>query len=122
MRFSITLFFILIFSLSAFGQSDADFKKLFTEYVEVISGNKPALMDEVFTQKFLKEAGGEKSLLSKIKSDKDKSKVDLSKLKWRKGRSGQSYFVKLDPASTSDIVVKKENGKLKIDQTLSDSN
>lgn len=103
-------------------ESDADFKKLFTDYNDVMTGNSPGLVNEVFTLRFLKDSGGKESLLAKIKSDKDKTKIDLSKMKWRKGQSGQFYFVKLDPQSTSDIVVKKENGKLKVDQTLSDSN
>jgi hypothetical protein len=89
-----------------------------------MDGKKVELIDEVFTKKFIASSGGKNELSKKIltlKPSKKKS-PDASLMSWRKGIKGEIYFAKYKSETTSEFIVVKEDGKLKINGTLSDAN
>lgn len=79
-------------------------------------------VDEVFSQKFLKENEGRSSFINKIKSATNNKKFKVSDMSWRKSKSGDIYFAKSKSDTDSEFILVKEAGKLKIDGTLGDSN
>jgi len=90
---------------------------------------KIELIDEVFTKKFIRESGGKKELISKIKSLPDSLTQPQTSMSWKKGLKGDVYFAKLKEntnnkssgsSSEAEFIVIKENGKLKIDGTIGD--
>ncbi len=120
----IYLVLALLFSpLNVFSDDTKSMKELFTKYDSVMNEKKVSLIDEVFTKKFILTSGGKKKLIKKINGlvpSKD-NKFDPAKLTWNKGLKGEIYFVKIGPTS-SQFIILKENGKFKIDGTLSDDN
>lgn len=133
MRISI-IFIIIIFSVSVMGSDDKSMKELFMKYDQVMDHKKIELIDEVFSQKFIKSSGGKEELISKIKelpAPSEKSKPMAPDLSWRKGLKNEIYFAKVKEISSNknkkdvhetEFMVIKENGKLKIDGTLGDGN
>ncbi len=102
---------------------------------------KTELVEEVFSQKFLRESGGKAEFISKVKAlGNNKNKQDLkTKMTWKKGVQGKMFFAKLVPTekaksststktthedteTDSEFIVIKEDGKLKIDGTAGDAN
>lgn len=128
MRFQIT-FIILFVSFYAFGVDDRSMGELFQKYESLMDQKKTELIDEVFTKKFIKDSGGKKELISKIKSLPESLTQTQTTMSWKKGLKGEVYFAKLKEnsnnkggpsSSEAEFIVIKENGKLKIDGTLSD--
>lgn len=133
MRFQITLL-VLLTSLSALASSDKKIQELFFKYDAVMDSHKIELIEEVFTRKFLKGVGGKAELIANIKElpKKDQKSLSLSQLKWKKGTKDEIYFAKrVEPSDVkskeagaihggSSFIVVKEDGKLKIDGTISD--
>jgi hypothetical protein len=128
MRFQIT-FIILFVSFYAFGVDDRSMGELFQKYESVMDQKKIELIDEVFTKKFIRESGGKKELISKIKSLPDSLTQPQTSMSWKKGLKGDVYFAKLKEntnnkssgsSSEAEFIVIKENGKLKIDGTIGD--
>lgn len=128
MRFQIT-FMIFLVSFYAFGVDDRSMGELFQKYESVMDQKKIELIDEVFTKKFIKESGGKKELISKIKSLPETLTQPQTTMSWKKGLKGEVYFAKLKEnnnnkgaasSSEAEFIVVKENGKLKIDGTISD--
>jgi hypothetical protein len=128
MRFQIT-FMIFFVSFYAFGVDDRSMGELFQKYESVMDQKKIELIDEVFTKKFIKESGGKKELISKIKSLPETLTQPQTTMSWKKGLKGEVYFAKLKEnnnnkgatsSSEAEFIVIKENGKLKIDGTISD--
>ena len=125
MRIQLILLTLLL-SLNAHAFNDKSIKDLFKKYDLIMHQKKFDLIDEVFTQKFLKESGGKNEFISKVKTlplDKNKRPTDM---KWRKGVRSEIYFVgPKNPgkeAHGSEFIVVKDAEKLKIDGTISDTN
>ncbi len=126
----------LLFSSLASAVSDKEVKEVFSKYDTIVREHKFDLVDEVFTAKFLKDVGGKEEFIQNIKEfprDNSKSKALTlpSKIEWKKGVRDEIYFAKKiersnlksnaqEPKSDKSFVLKKENGKLKIDGTISD--
>lgn len=132
MRIQLILTFILI-SFNAFATDDKSMQELFSKYDSVMDHKKIELIDEVFTQKFIKEAGGKEELIDKIKelSPSNEKSAQKTKMTWKKGLKNEIYFAtvkNLSPNKSkkenheSEFIVMKEDGKLKIEGTISDGN
>lgn len=132
MRIQLILTFILI-SFNAFATDDKSMQDLFSKYDSVMDHKKIELIDEVFTQKFIKEAGGKEELIEKIKelAPPNEKSAQKTKMSWKKGLKNEIYFAtvkNLSPNKSkkenheSEFIVMKEDGKLKIDGTISDGN
>jgi hypothetical protein len=106
-------------------------KELFHNYDLLMDDKKIELIDEVFTTKFIKESGGKNKLIEKIKqiSPPQEKPVPKTSMSWKKGKREEIYFAKLIENSKNkkkeyetEFIVLKEDGKLKIDGTISDAN
>jgi hypothetical protein len=125
---------LFLLSLSVHGFEDKDMKDLFHKYNKVMSQHQVELVDEVFTQKFLNENGGKEEFIAKVKElPKEKSKKGLRGLlqSWKKSKVKGLFFAKVKDQSQnkdkiklsdheSQFIVVEENGKLKIDGSVSD--
>lgn len=125
---------ILILALFSFNISASDdqaMKELFHKYDLVMDQKKVELIDEVFTKNFIKGSGGKEELISKIKELPASNEKSLHKntMSWKKGQKGEIYLAKVKESSVhknkkqsheAEFVVLKEDGKLKINGTLSD--
>ena len=116
MRIQLTIL-ILIFALNANASDDKRMKMLFENYDKVMKQHKVELIDEVFSKKFLKDNGGKEEFVEKVKElPKMKRKMSLLK-SWRKTKIDKTYFAKINEAQ---FIIIEEEGKLKIDGTVSD--
>lgn len=127
------IFSLLLFSFVALAVDDKSMNDLFNKYNSLMDQKKIELVDEVFTQKFIKESGGKKELIIKINQlpvVKENKKV-APEINWRKGLKGEIYFAKVKYTSQdktkktsqeSEFMILKEDGKLKINGTISDDN
>lgn len=107
--------------------------ELFRNYDAIMLKHKVELVDDVFTEKFLKESGGKTEFIEKVKElPKDESKsLKLPAVSWKKGVKDEIFFASLKENSSdkkssasssgSRFIVVRENGKLKIDGTMSDA-
>ena len=126
----IILTFIL--SLSALAVDDKSMRELFRNCDLVMDDKKIELIDDVFTKKFIKESGGKEELIEKIKGltspSKQKSTSQPPQVSWKKGQKGQVYLAKLKSSNKSsksegesEFIILIEDGKPKIDGTMSDA-
>ena len=132
MRIQLILITLLLSSTS-FAVDDKSMKDLFIKYDQVMDHKKIELIDEIFTEKFIKASGGKEELISKIKelpTPKDKN-LPAPLTSWRKGLKNNIYFAKVKEAPTqksktdaheAEFIVVEEAGKLKIDGTIGDGN
>jgi hypothetical protein len=119
-----------LFSLSAFAVDDKSMQDLFSKYDSVMDQKKVDLIDDVFTQKFIRDSGGKQELTDKIKELTTPPSPSKTKMSWKKGQKGEVYLAKVKEISAnkmkdsheSEFIVIKEDGKLKIDGTMSDGN
>lgn len=133
MRLQIALL-TLITSALCFASPEKEVTDLFAKYDLIVKEHKFDLVDEVFTQKFLKDVGGKEEFIQNIKEfpkENEKSRALPDKIKWKKGTKDEIFFAKkvqssnlksktgVEPSGPSFVIV-KENGKLKIDGTISD--
>lgn len=123
MRFSIIL--LLTIFINAFAVDDKEVNSLFNKYDQVMELKKSELIEEVFTKKFLENNGGKKEFIAKIKDIPKTKSLKSLKVTWYKGRKSEIYFAKYAPTNKSknsdtQFILKVEDGKLKIDGTLSD--
>lgn len=118
----------LIISVNVQAVDDKSMQELFKKYDSVMDDKKTDLIDEVFTKKFIEDSGGKKELIEKI-GDLPKQLVPpKTEMSWKKGNRGEVYLAKLKEVSPdkkkdnheAEFIVVKEDGKLKIDGTLSD--
>jgi hypothetical protein len=126
MRLQLVLIVLFLSKLSI-GSTDEDksVRELFQKYDQLMNDQKSELVDEVFTQKFIRDSGGKEAFIAKVKElPKEKDKNQLT---WKKGARSEMIFAKLAPInkskateSSGEFVVVRENGKLKIDGTASD--
>lgn len=121
-----------LFAFSAMASEDKAIKDLFKKYDQIMDHKQTQLIDEVFTKNFIKSSGGKEELIQKIKElpkvdQKSLPKVDVS---WKKGAKDEVYFATLKESSnlksknseSSEFILLKEDGKLKINGTLGDGN
>jgi hypothetical protein len=116
-----------LLSLSSFASSDKEMQKLFDKYEDVTKYHNVEIVEEVFTKNFLKNNGGKEEFIEKVLSvPKEKKKKGLGLLvkKWKKSKVGKFFSAKVKgPEANSpsaEFIIKEEDGKLKIDGTISD--
>lgn len=118
-----------LFSFSTVAVDDKSMKDLFQKYDSVMDQKKIELIDEVFTKKFIKESGGKEELVEKIKELTVPPVVPKTQMTWKKGQKGSIYLARVKELSPnksktaqheSEFIVVEEDGKLKIDGTISD--
>ena len=128
------IFLLCLFTLGAQARSDKEMKELFDKYDKIMKHHKVELVEEVFSKKFLQENGGKEEFLVKVKElPKVKEKKSLRKLlqSWKKSKIGGMFFAKVKdedqdkakpsaPTHESQFIIIEEDGKLKIDGTVSD--
>ena len=131
MRFQLIILFIL--SGSAFASSDKEMAELFKKYDSVMLGHKVELIDEVFTRKFLDSAGGRKEFSEGVKElpKSNLKSLPAPLISWKKGMKDELWLAKRKETpdkkkgapveSGNQFIIVKENGKLKIDGTMSDA-
>lgn len=123
MRIQLTILLSLL-SLNAFAVDDKSMQDLFKKFDSVVDDKKTELIDEVFTEKYIKDAGGKEKLISNIKEiSSPKSKSEIT---WHKGVQEKLYMAKVKfagdkSAKTSTFRVLEVNGKPKIDGTINDA-
>lgn len=131
MRIQLIIFSILI-SSSVFAVDDKSMKELFAKYDSVMDQKKIELIDEVFSKHFIEGNGGKEKLIDKIKSipAPDLKSMAKTEMTWKKGRRGKNFYAEVKPVSTdksktsghkSEFIIVEEDGKPKIDGTLSDA-
>jgi hypothetical protein len=122
---------LLSFSFTTLGVTDPEVKELFSKYDAIMDHKKVELIDEVFSKKFIKESGGKKDLIKKIKGLPLSLIETTSKVTWKKSPKGKFYLARYEeisslkkapPAHGAEFILIKENGMLKIDGTISDGN
>jgi hypothetical protein len=127
----IQLIILLSFlSLSAFAVDDKSMKELFAKYDLVMDQKKTDLIEEVFSKKFIRDSGGKQELTEKIKELTTPPSPSKTSMSWKKGQKGEVYLAKVKEISAnkmkdsheSEFIVISEDGKLKIDGTMSDGN
>ena len=116
---------LLLLSFSAFGESQKEMNLLFEKYDEVMNQQKVELIDEVFTQDFLKGHGGKEEFITKVKTlpfVKKKKGPGIFVQKFKKSKVGKFFSAKAkaDGSHSKEFILKEEDGKLKIDGTVSD--
>ena len=124
----ILLTLLLSFAATLASASDEKaIKELLINYDKVMTEHKTELVDEVFTKKFLSESGGKEEFIEKIKElpkVKKKSKIKRILESWKKSKIGNMLVAKVrkdvSTKSSSNFVIIEEDGKLKIDGTISD--
>ncbi|MES2527395.1 MAG: hypothetical protein V4598_09915 [Bdellovibrionota bacterium] len=131
MRFQLIV--LMFLSANAFSASDKEMDELFRKYDSVMIGHKVELIDEVFTRKFLESAGGKKEFSEGVKELPKSPLKTLAapKISWKKGLKDELWLAKRaessdkkngkDVPSGNQFIIVKENGKLKIDGTMSDA-
>lgn len=131
MRFQLII--LLFLSANTFAASDKEMAQLFRKYDSVMLNHKVELIDEVFTQKFLESAGGKKEFSEGVKELPKSNLKSLSApiITWKKGLKDEIWLAKRKEItdkkkgppveSGNQFIIVKENGKLKIDGTMSDA-
>jgi len=126
MRLQLILLFSLL-SSHLYAYDDKSMSDLFAKYEQIMSYHHTELVDEVFTKKFLKDNGGKDEFIEKVKDlPLKKEKKGLGKLldRWKKSKMKNMFFAKIKSRSSShhetNFIVVEEDGKLKIDGTVSD--
>lgn len=131
MRIQLIIFFLFVGQ--AFASSDREMLELFQKYDAVMLRHKVELVDDVFTKKFLKESGGKAEFIEKVKElPKDETKsMKLPAVSWKKGAKDEIFFANLKDNSGDKkkskgdsgnrFIIIREDGKLKIDGTMSDA-
>ncbi len=129
----ITILLGLCFSLSVIADDSKEAKELFINYSKVMDQHKVELIDDVFTEKFIKESGGKDELIEKIKSLPLQKSITQKpvKVELKPGvKTKDLVFAKFSESSHlkggksedshSEFILIREKGKLKIQGTLSD--
>lgn len=127
MRIQIILL-LIAFAANAFAVDDKSINELFKKYDLVMDQKKIELIDEVFSQKFIKESGGKEELISKIKGLPEQLVSPKTNITWKKGK-GNIILARMKEVSSdkrkthqaTEFIVVMEDSKPKIDGTLSDA-
>ncbi len=129
----VQLILLLILSSFAYAGDDQEIQHLMENYDRVTKAHEVELIDDVFSEKFLKDNDGKQEFIEKIRS-LPKEEVKFSpepKHDWKSGLKNRFIFVKLkikhlfnhkkqEPVREAEFIIVRKNGKLKIDGTLSD--
>ena len=133
MLFRVIFFCSLVLLMSDVSLSSPNLAKemetLFQNYELVMSKQNLLLIEDVFSENFLKESDGKERLQEKILSlNKTKKAPSKFNMTWKKGKN--FYLMKLTPTydlhqkSTHqngvEFVIVREKGKLKIESTIGD--
>lgn len=127
MRIQLTIVLGLLLSSLSWANNEKDIQVLFDKYDAVVKYHEVEHVDEVFTKKFLAESGGKEEFITKVlDSPKEKKPKKIKRLlqSWKKGKVGKVIFAKVkaeEKTDPSQFVIVEEDGKLKIDGTLSDA-
>lgn len=130
MRIQLILLTLLL-SFNVIAVDDKSMQELFKKYDSVMDHKKVELIDEVFTKKFIYQSGGKEELIEKIKELSSPPSNTKTSMTWKKGTKGTMYFAKVKEISPqkskktdheAEFIVVEEEGKLKIDGTISDGN
>lgn len=128
------IFILLSLSLTVLAVDDRSLKDLFAKYDAIMDQKKIELIEEVFSKKFIQDSGGKEELSAKIRELAAPEGLAASKstMSWRKGLKGNMYFAKIKASasgkrsrttnSETEFIIVVEDGKPKIDGTLSDGN
>lgn len=114
----------MLYSLHALAVDDKSMQELFKKYDSVIDEKKTELIEDIFTEKFIKDSGGKSELVQKIKEiDGPKSKSEVT---WQKGHKDEIYLAKVKftgdkAAKVSTFRVIEVKGKPKIDGMVNDA-
>lgn len=131
MRFQLIVVFMI--SFSAHAASDKEMADLFKKYDAVMLSHKVELIEEVFTEKFLASAGGKKEFSEGVKElpKSDAKSLSAPEISWKKGVKDELWLAQRKDSSDkkkgppaeggNQFIIVKENGKLKIDGTMSDA-
>ncbi len=126
-HFIIKALIICLISTSSFASSDKEMQELFEKYDDVTKYHNVEIVEEVFTKNFLKNNGGKEEFVAKVLSaPKEKKKKGLGLLvkKWKRSKVGKFFSAKVKGSqansSSSEFIIKEEDGKLKIDGTIGD--
>jgi hypothetical protein len=129
MHLQLALLVLLLGAAPARARDDASVRELFRKYDQVMDEKKVELIDDVFSSRFLKESGGRTELVEKIRELASPPAKRETAVTWRKGTKGEIYFArprdagekaKAPESGSSEFVIVNEDGKLKIDGTMSD--
>jgi hypothetical protein len=109
---------------------EKDMKALFAKYYQVMEQHKVELIEEVFSKKFITDNGGKEAFAKDVKelpklAEKNLKETDIT---FTKGVMDEMYFAKIKQPTASkeksahvpEFIVVVEDGKLKIQGTLSD--
>jgi hypothetical protein len=121
------IFASLLYSIGALAIDDKSMQELFKKYELVMDQKKVELIEEVFTEKFIKDSGGKDELIKKIKELPSPLQAPQTKWAWKKGHKGKIYLANLKEVSVqkkktdeAQFIVLEIDGKPKIDGTISD--
>lgn len=131
---NLVLGLILSTQVMASAADEKEIKSLFDNYSKVMDQHKVELVGDVFSEKFIKAEGGKDEFSKSVKQMPltKYQRVSSPELKIKPGtKSPNIFFVKTKEKSAekgqakeefshSDFVIVRENGKLKIDGTISD--
>jgi len=126
MRVQLILLIGLLLNSTVWANNEKEMQTLFEKYDAIVKYHEVEFVEEVFSQKFLKENGGKEEFVTKVlDSPKEKKPKKLKRIlqSWKKGKVGKIIFAKVKDDEKSDpsqFVIVEENGKLKIDGTISD--
>ena len=113
---------ILCTTLALAQPKQEEIKQLFAKYEQIIEGKKDVKVHDVFTKKFVSEAGGEKSLLEGWEKEK-KVVYDLN-IKPSRNNKDRVYVQRIPAGSKqkahSSFIVVKEKGHWRIEGTIGD--
>jgi hypothetical protein len=129
----IQLILLLLMSSFVYAGNDQEIRDLMENYDRVTKAHEMDLIDDVFSEKFLSDNDGKEEFIEKIRSLPKMEVKSTPEFKhdWRHGLKKEFIFVKLKlkhlfkqksegPARGGEFIIIRENGKLKINGTLSD--
>lgn len=135
MRIQIILLFTLLVNV-AHAKGDKELRHLFNKYDAIMLRHRVEHVDSVFTKAFLNAHGGREEFIEMVKElPKDESKSLMPpEFTWKKAAKEEVFFATLKPLSNevnfksksseshggTQFIIVKEEGKLKIDGTVSD--
>ncbi len=123
MHIQLSLFLALLCTTLAWAQPPhKEIKQLFAKYDKIVEGNKDVSVADVFTKKFIADAGGEKSLLGGW--EKEKKATYVLSIKPSRTNKDRAYVQRVPAGSKqkphSSFVVVKEQGKWRIEGNIED--
>ena len=123
----IALTLAFCFGAQAAPSQQKEMQSLFNKYYQVMEQQKVELIDEVFSKKFITDNGGKEAFAKDVKElpKSTEKSIKESDVSFKKGvMNNKIFFAKVKQAASKDhspeFIVVEEDGKLKIQGTLSD--